>query len=153
MSTMRRGLAAACGLLALGTLVATPSQAATPTSSVIGAAKPTVTWTGTTRLPAGAAHCVSSDDPICDNFFLEVQSTGSVTVTVTGSGSDDWDLFVFDDDGQIIGSQQTFGNAPETMCFPVVAGGRWEVDAAPFLVTSGKGYKGAATWSSGACSS
>ena len=148
MITMRRGLAVASGLLALGTLLAAPSDAATPSASPIGAGKPSVTWTGNTLLPVGGVHCISSNDEVCDNFFLEVTTTGTVTVTITPRPGDDWDLFVFDDDGRVVGTQQTTGSAAETMCFPVVEGGRWEVDAAPFLVASGRGYNGAASWSS-----
>ncbi|HUS62346.1 MAG TPA: hypothetical protein VMY34_09125 [Acidimicrobiales bacterium] len=149
MTTMKRTLAFVSALLAVGALTAVPSNAATPTASVIGSGTPTVTWSGTTALPVGGAYCISSDDPVCDNFFLEVTTTGYVTVTISPKVTgDDWDLFVFDDDGQTVGTSQHMGGGSETSCFPVEARGRWEVDAAPFLVSLRAGYRGVATWSS-----
>ena len=131
---------------ALAAFLAAPAHAAQPTASTIGASKPRVEWTGKTTLPAGAVYCLSSDDPICDNFFLESTSNGTVTVTLTAPGADDWDLIVYDDDGRVITSSADAGNV-ETVSFDVIEGARYEVDAAPFLTTSGRGYNAVGTWS------
>lgn len=152
MITIKRGLAVASGLLVLTALVTAPVQAAEPPSAPIGSANSSVSWTGNTLLPAGGLFCPTSDDPVCDHFFLDAKTNGYVTVTITPGGpSDDWDLFVYNGSGSNVGSSTKNGSAVEKTCFVVTAGGRWEVDAAPFLVPSLSDYSGTATWSSSPC--
>lgn len=145
MRSFRRAVLAG-GALAATALLANPAFAATPSSSEIGGGRPTVTWTGRTTLPAGGVYCLSSTDPVCDNFFLDATSTGNVTVTVNAPAGDDWDIVVYDADGAVLGTSSEQGTANDKVTFPVVAGGEYEVDIAPFLVLSGGSYSGKAVF-------
>lgn len=83
--------------------------AASPSEGTIDSPGDEVTWTGTFTAsnPAGCAGVAI--DPTCDHFILRVDSTRVTRLLVAiapneGFEDDDYDLFVYDDQGTLLGS-------------------------------------------------
>ena len=135
------------------------SQAATPSSGTIGPATPSVTWQGplypfqATPVP----EACSPVDPLnttCDHFSLTVNvpasywdtNTGGADVAISwGSPDNDFDLYVYDNVGTLVGSSATGGSTSERV---FIAGanqeaGPYEVRVVPFLVVASD-YSGSA---------
>ncbi len=105
----------------------------------------TLTWSGSEpaapAVPlAGADDCVLSVD-LCDRyeFFLDVP--GSVTFTGTFDELDDWDFFLYDEDGEAV-AQAASADVPETFTVEL-APGLHDLRAMPY--TAAESYTGTLT--------
>ena len=128
-------------------LLGATTQAAEPASGTLNASNDETTWSGTFIAPNPAA-CATSLDPLCDHFRLTVdaQSIKRILIAIApddGFEADDYDLFVFDDQGTLIASQAD-GDGFESVVIESTGSAFYEVRVQPFLVTSGSTYRGAA---------
>src|SRR5687768_13342625 len=108
---MQKRLAAlAASVLASGT-----AAAATPSEDTLSSSKDTVSWSGGPFHASNPVGCLNADDPTCDHFLLFVGS-GVKRVAVgiepdqLPDGTlpvDDYDLFVYDDQGNLVQSSAT----------------------------------------------
>ncbi|MGH9791606.1 MAG: PPC domain-containing protein, partial [Candidatus Acidiferrales bacterium] len=85
---------------------------------------PSVTWTGPFLVPTASAACNGPNDPSCDNFRLTIVPPSAafgpyvVKITLQPFAAGDWDLTVFDPNGNAVGSS---GNAPSASEFVTLA--------------------------------
>lgn len=112
--------------------------AATPPSATLSPESPEVTWTGGPLPSTGSASCGGPASSRCDNFALTIAppTTGgyTVTITLTPTPPDDWDLQVYAPNGNVGGES---GNPPalaETVTLNNPAAGTWTVAASPYDV-------------------
>ncbi len=108
------GVRAVTVLAALLLALPWAAPAATPPSGTVSEANANVTWSGQPLPPTASAECNGDDDPACDNFKLSILPPTSfseyvVTIVITPTGGDDYDLQVYDPNGNLAGSS---GNAP-----------------------------------------
>src|SRR5262249_3630908 len=98
---------------------------------------------------------VDFGNTVCDHFFLNVAvdpsfwigKTGGVTVTVIwADSSNDFDLFVYDVQGNEVTSSTQGGTTSEKAIIDKPSG-KYEIVAVPFQVTN-SGYTGSATFAS-----
>jgi hypothetical protein len=144
---MRKPLAAA---LAVG-LLATSANAATPPEDTLTGSKDTVTWAGGPFQASNPVGCLNGDDPTCDHFLLFVASNVKrVAVGIQPDqapdgtvGFDDYDLFVYDDQGNLVQSSATESSS-EGVVFANTGAAYYEVRVQPFLVRPGASYRGVA---------
>lgn len=145
-------------LLAAAFLAGSSGRAASPASGTIGPQTPSVAWQGQFYAAAAvvdpAACPPASLDPanaVCDHFALTVNvdptfwdtRVGGALVTITWASADnDFDLFVFDKNGNLVGSSAAGGTTFERVLIPA-ASGTYEVLVDPFLVAASD-YKGTA---------
>lgn len=158
--------AAALTSTLVGAAVAPTVLAATPHSKNIGFTSSysrSATWQGNTYAVGGRADPAVCDphvndpsppDLICDHFFFTVAvdaaywttHNGGAEVTITwANSSDDFDLYVFDKDGNQVASSATGGGNVERAMVnePDRAHSPYEVRVLPFLISSGSSdYKG-----------
>jgi hypothetical protein len=148
-TAMRRllpaALVAACPVLlslSAGTFAASPSE------DTIDAPKDEVTWTGTFTAsnPGGCAG--AAVDPTCDHFIIRIASSGVRRVLVAispneGFEDDDYDLFVYDDQGNLVASNAD-GDGRESVVFENTGAAYYEVRVQPWLVDPGSTYTGVA---------
>ncbi len=85
--------------------------AADPASGAVGAANPSVSWTGpdVSAETSGPEACQEQSGalfpPFCDDFSLSVTDQGELNVFVTGTvPANDFDLYVYDNTGALVGS-------------------------------------------------
>ncbi|MGH9360936.1 MAG: hypothetical protein ACRD2T_03405 [Thermoanaerobaculia bacterium] len=137
-------------LLAVSALVLAPAalRAATPPSGTVSSTSPTATWTGGPFLVSNPAGCTGVD-PGCDQYALTIvpPERGSYVVEITtepANESDDYDLFVFNDDGDEVGSSATASGRERVSLIDPPAG-TYTVEVQAFLVATGSTYQGAAT--------
>jgi hypothetical protein len=160
-------LAALVVLFALTLVGAVSSPAATPSSGTIGPTPgSTFTWAGQ-PYPTGHAvavpdQCPPAIDPVnalCDHFFLTVNVPASYWDTHTGgadisiewtSANDDFDLYVYDNNGSQVGFSGAGGTTSERVFIQnaSTAGSPYEVRVVPFLMASPGlvGHNGRATF-------
>lgn len=146
--------------LLLANLSTAPAEAATPSSGTLSpTGTASLSWTGHTyRLgstPDPAACLPATGDTLCDHFSLTVDADaafwsahpGGVKVSIDWpDSSQDFDLYVFDGDGDQVASSA--GSAdPESVTIPS-ASGAYDVTVVPFSVV-GSGYTGSARIVSG----
>lgn len=148
-----------CLLALLVILPPTILMAATPSSGTVSQTNPTVTWTGPPTAPDGSSTCNGPNDPSCDNFKLTIVPPAAsfgpykVVIQTVSALSGDWDLQVYDPNGNVIGSS---GNGAGTPTSPEVeqvvlinpVAGTYTVAASPFapmVGTDGTSYHGSAS--------
>jgi hypothetical protein len=123
--------------------------AATPAEGTISRANDEVIWTGGPFLAPNPAGCVGgSVDPTCDHFTLRVENGGVKRVIVAispneGFEDDDYDLFVYDDQGTLLGSAAD-GDGFESVVFETTGAQFYEVRVQPWLVDANSTYSGVA---------
>jgi hypothetical protein len=136
--------------------------AATPSTGTIGPLAPSVGWQGqhyTLAATAEEAACppqaLDSMNLVCDHFSLTVAvdpsywdtNTGSAVVDITwADSSNDFDLYVFDKDGNEVDSSTQGGTTSERATIPRPSG-TYDVVVVPFTVVN-SGYAGTATFTS-----
>ena len=145
--TVRNLARALTSMLLLALPLAPAVQAAEPASGTLSGANDEVTWSGTFFVPNPAA-CATSADPLCDHFRLEIGATSIHRVLIAiapgdGFEADDYDLFVFDDQGVLLASQAD-GDGFESVVIENTGSAFYEVRVQPFLVTAGSTYHGVA---------
>ncbi|HXU11060.1 MAG TPA: zinc-dependent metalloprotease family protein [Candidatus Binatia bacterium] len=121
--------------------------AAEPSGGTISGSQDEATWTGTFYAPNPAA-CATSSDPLCDHFRLTIDggSIRRVLIAISpeaGFEADDYDLFVYDDQGALVASQAD-GDGNESVVIENTASSFYEVRVQPFVITPGSTYKGVA---------
>jgi hypothetical protein len=122
-------------------------QAAEPASGTLSGSNDEVTWTGTFYTPNPAA-CATSSDPLCDHFRLTIDggSIRRVLIAISpeaGFEADDYDLFVYDDQGVLVASQAD-GDGNESVVIENTSSTFYEVRVQPFLINPGSTYRGVA---------
>jgi len=150
------------GLVLLGALVVIgPVPAATPAAGTIGPTNSSVSWTGgpyvvPTPLPD---LCPPASDPAnvrCDHFQLTVDVPSSYWATHTGGADiqitwadsgDDFDLYVYDNTGTLVGQSASGGSTTERFLLQNANSDQspYEVRVVPFL-TAAATYNGSATF-------
>jgi hypothetical protein len=131
-------------------LIAGPAatiQSAEPAGGTIGGSNDEATWTGTFYTPNPAA-CATSTDPLCDHFRLTIDggSIRRVLVAISpdeGFETDDYDLFVYDDQGALVASQAD-GDGYESVVIENTGSSYYEVRVQPYVITPGSTYHGVA---------
>lgn len=134
-------------ILLLALPSATTVRAAEPVSGTLGGTHDEVTWSGT-FIASNPAVCATSVDPLCDHFRLTIDSTAIKQVAIAiapaeGFEADDYDLFVFDDQGVLLASQAD-GDGYESVVVANTGAAFYEVRVQPFLVAAGSTYHGVA---------
>lgn len=135
------------------------SSAATPPQGSVGPSHTSRTWQGMVypaQVTALPDECPPAADPAnlrCDHYMLTVNvaasywntHTGGVDVTITwDSADDDFDLYVYDSQGNQVDSSGQSGTTSERV-FIENAAGTYEVRVVPFMVVT-SGYNGSATF-------
>src|SRR5204862_7219962 len=137
--------------------VPAPAAAATPGGGTVSAANPSISWTGASSLAADTAlpeQCPPADpgNLLCDHFALPIDipsnfwtlHSGGVSIQITWASSDnDFDLYVYNSGGTLVGASAQGGTTSEAgaLLFPVP--GAYEGRVVPFLVVN-SGYSGSA---------
>lgn len=121
--------------------------AAEPSGGAIGNPNDEAAWSGTFLLPNPAA-CPTSLDPGCDHFTFTVEGNSIRRILIaiapdTGFEADDYDLFVYDDQGALVASQAD-GDGYEAVVIENGPAAFYEVRVQPFLVSPGSTYRGVA---------
>ncbi|MGH2740605.1 MAG: hypothetical protein ACRDH6_09020 [Actinomycetota bacterium] len=157
---MNRRISVAIGLAVALSLVLgeVPAGAADPPSGTITPKTPTVEWSGPLEVvganltgQGGANECPLPAVVSCDVFELTVDvpasgwsATGGVNVSITfTSANSDFDLYVYNEAGELVGSSTGSFGAPETVILPR-ASGVFMVTVSPFFVVNDQ-YAGTAT--------
>lgn len=134
----------------LMTLLVLPlaASAAEPSSGDLSSAKDEVQWTGGPFYASNPVGCLTSTDPGCDHFQLRITSGSIKRVLVAiapgeGFDADDYDLFVYDDAGTLVG-QSASETGYESVVFENTGAPYYEVRVQPWLVSPGSTYRGVA---------
>ena len=128
-------------------LSASALSAATPSSGSVDNNNE-VTWSGTPLAPNPVA-CATATDPSCDHFTLTVASKSVKRILVAiapaaGFEEDDYDLFVYDNAGTLVGSSaSSAGN--ESVVFNNTGAPYYEVRVQPWETALGSRYNGLAS--------
>jgi hypothetical protein len=127
---------------------ATGALGASPSSGSISMSSPTVQWTGGPFVASNPAGCVAgSADPTCDSFLLTVDRPEDtkkyrVEITVsTANTADDYDVFVYDAEGNTVDDATSEGTPPERAVIADAKDGTYEVQVQPWLVDPGSTYQ------------
>src|SRR4051812_6571370 len=147
---MRQVLLFGLAVLAAAIFAVMPAGAAAPAAGTISPAMTTASWQGgpfTVSNPSGV--CAIDVQPGCDTYSLNVvpPATGSYSVTITTTPSapdDDYDLYVYDANGNEVGSSASASGA-EKVVLDSPRGGIYKVQVIAYLVNPGDGYTGNAT--------
>ncbi|HEX2122989.1 MAG TPA: zinc-dependent metalloprotease family protein [Thermoanaerobaculia bacterium] len=123
-------------------------QAAEPTGGDLGSTKGEVTWSGSPLAPNLVA-CATAFDPGCDHFRLTISSPAIQRVMIAiapaeGFDTDDYDLFVYDNNGVLLASDAT-SDGFETVVIENTGAPYYEVRVQPWLINPGSSYRGVAT--------
>jgi len=134
-------------LLLLALAPAALVQAAEPSSGTLSDPNDEVTWFGA-PFASNPVACPTSVDPSCDHFRLTIASTSIKRVLIAiapdpGFEADDYDLFVFDDQGVLLASQAD-GDGFESVVIENTGAAFYEVRVQPWLVAPGSTYRGVA---------
>ena len=138
-------------VLAATPLLVAPALAADPDAGVVDD-RTDFAWQGATYAAAAttALPCPSAaedpDDLVCDHVAVTVAGDGTDPLVVSIQSpvaSADFDLFVYDDQGELIGSSANAAS-DESVTVPAAAG-TYEVRVQPWLVTEPSSYSGTAT--------
>ena len=146
-TSLRRLRAIGIAMLALALAPVAIVSAAVPSGGTISGSNDEATWSGTFYAPNPAA-CATSSDPLCDHFRLTIDggSIQRVLVSISpeaGFESDDYDLFVYDDQGALVASQAD-GDGYESVVIENTASSFYEVRVQPYVITPGSTYRGVA---------
>jgi hypothetical protein len=147
---MRQALLFTLAVLAAVAFAAMPAGAAAPAAGTISSAATTTSWQGgpfTVPNPTGV--CAVDVQPGCDTYSLNIvaPATGSYSVTITTTPSapdDDYDLYVYDANGNEVGSSAS-ASGSEKVVLDSPKGGIYKVQVIAYLVNPGDGYTGNAT--------
>lgn len=120
-------------------------QAAEPAGGTLDDPGDEAAWSGSFAAP-NPAVCATSVDPLCDHFQLTIAGTSIRRVLIAvapdaGFEDDDYDLFVYDDQGVLLASQAD-GDGFESVVIENTGAAYYEVRVQPFLVTPGSAYRG-----------
>jgi choice-of-anchor B domain-containing protein len=141
-------------VLIVGGVIAVGAGAADPSSGAVSTDKPMIAWqgqhydVGQTKL---ADACLAPDDSICDHFELTVDidpshwetAKGGVEVNIAWEDeTDDFDLWVYDEEGALVGDSANAGTSSERVFIPE-ASGTYFVEVNPWDVTD-SAYQGGA---------
>jgi choice-of-anchor B domain-containing protein len=144
----------ALAVLVAGAILVVTAGASTPSTSSVSLDTRTTAWKGEvyalgqTKAPDA---CLLPGNTVCDHFELNVDidpthwdtATGGVEVKIIWPDeSDDFDLFVYDEAGNQVGSSANGGTSSERV-FIKDASGTYRVEVAPWGVTD-SGYDGGA---------
>lgn len=129
-------------------VLAMPALAATPESGDLGSAQDEVTWSGGPYAASNPVACATSIDPGCDHFTLTISSASIQRVLIAiapaaGFEGDDYDLFVYDNNGVLLASDAS-SDGYESVVIENSGAAYYEVRVQPFLVTPGSSYSGVA---------
>jgi choice-of-anchor B domain-containing protein len=136
---------------AIATAVATGSD---PREGEVSLDAPSAGWNGknyTLGQTKVRQPCSLNVDELCDTYTLNVdipaehwqEHKGGVEVKIAWESSDnDFDMHIFDADGKLVDSAETFGNTGERI-FIENASGRYRVEVNPYDVVQ-SGYQGGA---------
>lgn len=140
---MRKLLLAAAALPVA--LLALPAQAANPSGGTLSATTRVVTWSGSADA-SNPLGCSGPDDTTCDSYALKVEAVAGqdVRVSIDVAGGDDWDLFVYEPDGDEVAASAQGPGTDESATFPVATTGTYEVRVQPYAVIPGASYGGKA---------
>lgn len=134
-------------MLLLALPFAATVQAAEPASGTLSGANDEATWSGT-FFASNPAVCATSIDPACDHFRLTIDAASIKRVLIAiapdeAFKDDDYDLFVFDDQGVLLASQAD-SDGFESVVIENAGAAFYEVRVQPFLVAPGSTYRGVA---------
>jgi hypothetical protein len=151
------------GLVVLGAVLLigpTSSPAATPASGTIGPTPgSSVSWSGGPFVvPQPVPDGCPPPSPLCDHFSLTVNvpatywetHTGGADIEITwASADDDFDLYVYDSSGNLVGQSAAGGTTSERVLVEGANSGQspYEVRVVPFLSAAAT-YNGSATFRS-----
>ena len=150
-----RKWAALLGVL-LMTATALQARAAEPASGALRKVGDSVEWAGPEQPELRVGDVVGIEPaeacpdaaPECDVFVLQVDAPAEpaeVTVTITSAPTEDYDLYVHGPNGKRLRESGNPNGIDETVTFPVLVAGRYEVRVNPFTTTPGSTYTGSAT--------
>lgn len=128
---------------------ADPAAAAAPDQGTLANKNDEVTWSGGPMYAVNPAQCVGPQDPTCDHFRLYVDNEKKlkrVLVAIApdeGFEADDYDLFVYDVQGNLL-SSSTDPDGYESVVFEPNGSVYYEVRVQPWLTTPGSTYSGVA---------
>jgi len=145
--------------IAFGALRGSSAEAAVPPAGTIGPAPGSVTWQGmfylaqATPVPEACAP-VDPTFATCDHFSLTVDvpstywssNTGGADISISwGSPDNDFDLYVYDNSGTLVGSSAAGGTTSERVFVDSAssAGSPYDVRVVPFLIVASD-YSGTA---------
>ena len=134
-------------IVALAVGPAATVRAVEPAGGTVSGSNDEATWTGTFYAPNPAA-CATSSDPLCDHFRLTIDggSIRRVLVAISpepGFEADDYDLYVYDDQGGLVASQAD-GDGNESVVIENTGSSFYEVRVQPYVITPGSTYRGVA---------
>ncbi|MBW3563611.1 MAG: hypothetical protein KY459_02690 [Acidobacteria bacterium] len=120
---------------------------ATPESGDLSSSTDEVTWSGEFFV-SNPTLCTGEDDPVCDHFRLTISSPSIQRVLIAiapqeGYEEDDYDLFVYDDQGVLLNSEAS-SDGFESVVIENTGSSYYEVRIQPWFVTSGSRYSGVA---------
>lgn len=97
------------------------SLAAEPSAGTIASPRDEVTWSGGPFTAPNPAVCPTAADPACDHFIVRIENPRVKRVLVAiapdeGFEDDDYDLFVYDDQGRLVESNAD-GDGFESVIF------------------------------------
>jgi hypothetical protein len=126
---------------------AAPALAAEPSGGTLSGSNDEATWSGTFLAP-NPVVCATSSDPLCDHFRLTIDGPSIRRVLVAlapaeGFEADDYDLFVYDDQGALVASQAD-EDGYESVVIENTGAAFYEVRVQPFVVAAGSTYRGVA---------
>jgi hypothetical protein len=127
--------------------IAGDARAAEPGGGTLGGPNDEVTWSGA-FLASNPVVCATSSDPLCDHFLLTIDSASIKRVLIAiapgeGFEADDYDLYVYDDQGVLVASQAD-ADGYEAVVIENGGAAFYEVRVQPWLVTPGSTYNGVA---------
>lgn len=162
MSKISRAIVACVAVAAV--VAAVPAEAASPPGGTLSKSKRTLKWTGgpyTLSYPTTDFECLNgADDPQCDHYILKINMGQGARIDVTtvadssgleavqqaamGFGPNDIDLFIYDPNGDEVGSSAS-GGGTEHVAFTHKAKFRnkpYEIRVVPYTMIPGSSYKG-----------
>lgn len=112
-------------------------------------------WTGTAPVASNPTPgeppvnpCIDRDAGVCDYEDLEIVGQDgafrvAIGISTNGADTDDYDLYVYDEAGELVGSSAT-GGSDELVELYNPAPGTYEIAVQPYLVDEGSTYSGVA---------
>lgn len=126
------------------------SGAADPAEGTLSASEPEIAWSGTHPTTFVAPNVAFCDVPdVCDEFLLTIEPIAGQDVVITlavGGVPNDWDLFVYDENGVEFGRSGKDPGLDEQVRLADLEAGVYRVVALPFVVTPTAVYEATATF-------
>jgi hypothetical protein len=122
--------------------------AADPAGGDLNNSKKEVRWAGGPFVASNPVACATSVDPACDHFRLTISSPSIKRVLIAiapdaGFEADDYDLFVYDNQGALVASDAT-ADGYESVVIENTGAPFYEVRVQPWTVSPGSTYSGVA---------